>query len=752
MKKQIIFFIFLSTIFTAQSFENLTQAKAYAQSIEEFPEPDNKNLLNPNYSIFHRNNLPSIFNYLKHKLGIFNENFFDTTEFEKLLIKVTNTRKQLNSKGNNSVVRLGLSSESKIFIWGDLHGAFHSLVRALDWLNKEKIIDHNFKIIKPKHFLVFNGDAINRSPFTLETFMILLKLLEKNPQHVFYMRGQHETDEYWLDYGLKRELQIRVRQFPETEVAFKQQVNEFFNTLPLALYIHNKKNLKNFIRISHTGREHIELNEENISNFLMTPDAKTNPYYCDLSVCKKGNRTPNVPIIIKTEDWRNEHQAQKGLGLLEQDRGSTSWAVFSPSIFIYQQFYDFYYDAFALIDTNSHNITQSTITLYNRDTRTKDPFKKDGTFNLATGMPIKNGKEKIPTKEFFIGSSMSLQKGVPILGKNVKRGMSVRINKENQNGGIKDHIIRAIVLNDNYVPHEARQNIDNLLAHNIDTILLPIGSPTLAAYERYLKENKVLTLFPVTGAKRFRNSDLPGIINYRATYADEVNALIDYLYNVRSVRTFGIFYQDDAYGIGPFSQAKKVFEQYNISSWFGLPYVRASIDFEKQAEKIKEKSPGALGMFATAFAAQELIRQTGIDSFATKELFGISFLGEQSIRVFLKKHGLSMLFGAVVPNPHVSQLPIVQEYRKEMDKYNYHYDVFSLEGYIATSIFLEVLKMIDPPFTKDKIETKIESFNNVQFKGLTLTFSSERRDLSQPVYIETSEDKKWIKKTPELNR
>ena len=366
-------------------------------------------------------------------------------------------------------------------------------------------------------------------------------------------------------------------------------------------------------------------------------------------------------------------------------------------------------------------------------------------------MPINTGLENIPTKELVIGSTMSLVKGVPIMGKNIKRGMSVCINKQNQNGGIKNHIIRAIILNDNYIPHEARQNINMFIESGIDIILLPIGSPTLAAYENYLKQNKILTLFPVTGASQFRNPELTGLINYRPTYADEVVALTEYISQERAIKSFGIFYQNDSYGIGPFNATKEYFKHHDIKNWFGLPYVRSTIDFKRQAKEIKEKAPGAIGMFATAFAAQEFIRQTGIDIMGIKQLFGISFLGERSIRVFAQKHGLNILFGAVVPNPHMSQLPIVQEYREEMDKYNYQYDVFSLEAYITTSIFLETLKMLEPPFTKEKVKAKLESLHNFKFKGLTLTFNAQHRDLSQGVYIETGENKKWIEKNPELN-
>ena len=370
MIKKYFFLVIILISTNLKALETLTHHREHANSVNELPTPDNDNLLNPDYSQFHRDNSPSILDSIKSFLGLQSQGFFDIDMFEKFLVHVTNTRKKQNITGQIAA-RLTLTQSSKIYIWGDLHGAYHSLIRALESLQQTKVINENLKIIKPDHFFVFNGDAINRSPFSLETLSIILALLKQNPNHVFYIRGNHETKSHWLDYGLKRELQIRVRKSPETIVAFQQEIEDFFNTLPLALYIHNKGNLNTFIRISHFGREKENISEQKLSSFLMQKTTKNGVAYCDITKCIEGKTAPHIPIIIKTEKWRNEHQAINGLGLQEQDKGSVSWTVFSSPILPYQKFYDFYYDAFAVIETNQINILQSTISLYNRDSRTK---------------------------------------------------------------------------------------------------------------------------------------------------------------------------------------------------------------------------------------------------------------------------------------------------------------------------------------------------------------------------------------------
>ena len=260
------------------------------------------------------------------------------------------------------------------------------------------------------------------------------------------------------------------------------------------------------------------------------------------------------------------------------------------------------------------------------------------------------------------------------------------------------------------------------------------------------KTKDIAVLFPVTGTSQFRKPELKGVVHFRGTYTDEVEALVETLISEYGVKKLALFYQDDAYGKGPFQAAQKILQKHGITKLIELPYTRAAVDFSKQATKIKQEQPEAIGFFSTAQATQELIRQTGIETLANKKLFGISFLGEESFRRFIKKKGLSVLFGAVVPNPRTSTLPIVQEYRNIMDKNNYPYDLFSLEAYITTSILVEISKDIEPPITAQKILKKLESLHHYPYKGLTLTFDPYTRSLARYIWLETGNEEEWMKK------
>ena len=563
-KKYVPLFFFIVTCFITHihPFETLTDLQTYTQLYEEFPQADNENWLDLDYSTFHKSIEPTFIERIGDFFGVKWRYRWDPFAFKQLLEEVTKTRdtKDLNKP---HVTLLPCSKKIKhIAIWGDLHGAFHSLVRDLGWFYEQGIIDQQLRIVDPSYYFVFNGDSINRSPYNVETLHTLLLLLKQNPDHVFYIRGKHESRLYWQNFGLKRELVIRASRVDDSEIPLESLVNRFFSTLPLALYIRDAKSPSDekksssvaVIRISHIPTRYSEIDERQFGPFLSS--CKQSVTHYPLSKKQPSTKKIMMEALVRGQDWIKENIVWKGLGLLTQDRGATAWGVFSSPIKPHRVHFNAMHDAFAIINLHD-TIETSTISLYRQNSRVKDGFTRYNIYHLITGEPLSSlDKAKKPANYFTIGSTMGLFGGVPAMAYRVQQGMTMRIEAENVQGGVNGTHIKTIVYNDSYIPYLARQNVDYLLNDlNVKTLLLPVGSPTLESYINYIRDNKLLVLFPVTGGPQFRSPDLKGIINYRATYADEVHALIDYLITQYNIRKFAFFYQDDAYGHGALEAA-----------------------------------------------------------------------------------------------------------------------------------------------------------------------------------------------------
>ncbi|OPZ23582.1 MAG: Receptor family ligand binding region [bacterium ADurb.BinA186] len=338
---------------------------------------------------------------------------------------------------------------------------------------------------------------------------------------------------------------------------------------------------------------------------------------------------------------------------------------------------------------------------------------------------------------------MSLERGSRTIGLMAKRALNLAVNQFNEEVGNKIQI-RLYIENDDYIPNLAKHNVIKFVNDQIKYLILPVGSPTILSYIDSLDKNDFAILYPLTGSLPIRNKKYTNLALFRASLDDEAKVLIRTVYRDFGAKKFALFYQDDGVGThGPFEAALKELEAVGITNTAIITYTRGSTNFENQVKELFEAQPDALGFFSNAQSSREFIRQAGILKLANMKLFGVSFIGEAPLKRFIKRLGIDILFGAVVPNPQKSELPIVKEYRTLMDTINSNYDVYSLEAYISSKILIEAIKHTKLPITPKKIIKHMESFKNYDFHGIKLNFNPETRCISKHMWLESSSNDEW---------
>ena len=724
----------------------LDEINRYIKEHEEFPIPDTTNLLNPDYSSFHRKitmtGLSRIFIQFLEKFHVFERPLWSAEDFKKALFEGL-AYYEHNRPSSDYAVVSNATKESSFFIFGDLHGALHSFARDLNYLHKQGILTSELTIIHPDHFIILNGNALNLSPYTLETFTLVLNLINKNPENVIYIRGKHEDNNFWKEYGLKRELFIRARHLSAEKIPLSEEITKFFGLLPLSFYV--KSEDQSIMQVSYYGFEKIPPSQEIISKIINSESKfitfNTQP--------KKNTLHSNViKSLVKGADRSISYQVTDGLQMLTPELGVNTWSVLSAPTKTFKTIYDFHYDAFVLITAQKLS-SEWTITLYNRDIEIEAQDYQKDVYNLYTGQKINHDLEKgikIALKEsLLLGCTLDLSKTSATLGKRLQEGLELRINRENQQGGINGHPLKLIFLDDRYTPRIAKQNIVELInIYKTTTILSPLGTPTTESFLPLAEEKKILILFPYTGAMIFRKPSLKNVLHLRTSYATEANALIRYAVEELQARKFAFFYQDDSYGRAPLFAARESLKNYGITEWLETSYLRNNPNIDEPAKKILDHNPDALLFFSTPAPSEALIRKLGINKVANTVFMGISFLTDV-FRNFLRSKGLELIMARVVPNPLIPSTEIVQQYHDDMKKFNIVGipSSDSLEGYMNADVLITVLQSIEDPITNDAIIEKIESIENLAYKGLTLNFDSDTRELLRDVWIDKGNGE-WI--------
>ncbi len=338
-------------------FLSLDLTEKYIKQMPEFPKPDNTNLVKPDYTTFYKSNLPGFFDKLKALFGIKTKRF-SVTSFKKLLDEQIEIRTQEELKGN-FIYKYPVKDGMKCIIWGDVQGAFLSLARDLIKLKELELINDDFTLVREQDFAVFMGDTISRSPYTMETLGLILKLMQANPGCVFYLRGNHESNKYWEQHSLKIELDVRAQKYPN----LADDINKFFDTLPLALYLQQDNQ---FVRISPWSADdekHDYVKEELYSDFLLKPSDKLEKH-----IVKKdavSNEEINLRVVVKAQKKREKFQQMDGLRFLPPERGVTAWTLLGAPTLSYIKLFKYFHDSFSIIDIGK-KISNWIITKYCR--------------------------------------------------------------------------------------------------------------------------------------------------------------------------------------------------------------------------------------------------------------------------------------------------------------------------------------------------------------------------------------------------
>lgn len=744
--------VLCGTMLSAASlFETVGEISAYAKKYPEQVPISNNDWLNPDFSKFHLSRVPSRLDRLMTTIRLKSPSEWQPAPFIDLLRRVTELRKK-NGFNGDVIQRHEAAQDDHFLVWGNLQGAFHSLVATLEYLKKEEIIDNDLRIVAPKYFMVFSGNVIDRSPYSLDTLAVVLRLMEVNPTRVFYVRGNHENQEYWRNFDLRNEVEVRLGimqgilpPYADGVAPFTEDINAFFNTLPMALYLGMKTlERSDGIRIGHFSMDDVYLNTEQQTYVLNAVDTQVIPLPVVVPKERKDEKPARLESLIHGDSNMIPDYTSEGIWLRMPDHGNTAWSVLSASTQTYQKEYDFFVDSYADV-TIGLPMRNSTITQHYQDARNRTGFKVGRAYNMFSSQSQDQFKALKQLTELRVGTSIDLKRATRDLGQQIKKGLSLAVNTQNQKGTIPGHIVSLTVLSDDYETALARRNIEILAKeYNTSIILNPGESEVIDAYLDLIRKNKMIVLFPFTGVVKFRSSKYPEMVHYQPSFLEESEAATRYVLDTIDPDKIAIFYQADDFGHDTLEGAKRVFKEKGFTSFVELPYARNTLDFKDQAAKLRHENPSVIALFATSVAAKEFIFQVGVHNLTDKRFYGVSSLGSASFREFYQSKGLRFIVTSPVPNPETSELQIVQEFRKEAVKNNVPLSPQALQAYISGSMFVEGVRMIKGPVTHESILKSFESMKNYDFKGLKLSFNKATRELSSTIWLDTGEGQEWM--------
>ena len=346
--------------------------------------------------------------------------------------------------------------------------------------------------------------------------------------------------------------------------------------------------------------------------------------------------------------------------------------------------------------------------------------------------------------DLLFGMSTALSGPAAELGQEMRRGVLAGFEAANRGGGLGGRRLRLISLDDGYEPSRTAPNMQQLLDHDdLLAVIGNVGTPTAIASLPLIRRYRTLFFAPFSGAGGLRRSPPERyVMNIRASYAEEISTMVDALIEKGGLqpRDIAFFTQRDGYGDACYVGGFAALKQHGLrdeQQVLHVRYRRNTLAVENALADLlmAEHPPRAVimvGAYAPCAKFIRLAKKSGLDAL----LLNVSFVGSDALARELGSAGEGVIITQVVPHPKDSQLPLVQDYRRDLAKIDPSPPGFvSLEGYLAARILLLGLSRVKGELTRERLIDGLEQLQTFDLGlNLPLHFDPEDHQASHRVW------------------
>ena len=347
---------------------------------------------------------------------------------------------------------------------------------------------------------------------------------------------------------------------------------------------------------------------------------------------------------------------------------------------------------------------------------------------LLTAMPTA-AATGVTDSTIAFGQSACFSGPSKILGLRYRAGILSAFQVQNGRGGVNGRLLKLISLDDAYEPEQAAANAERFVADNeVLAVIGGVGTPTAKRIAPVLRTAKIPFVGPFTGAAFLRDAKrFPNVINLRAGYFDETQALVDHILRERGKTRFGIIYQDDAFGRSVLKNYKTVLDERGIPILGKTAFSRNTHAVQATLFALAKADLDAILIVGTYTTNAEIINLA--NSLGHEYIMGnLSFVLSRELRERISAPNDRILVTEVVPNPEDQTSKIVQQFhraaRSMESKIDHEHSINAvcLEGYILGRFVITVLERMGDELTRANFMQQALSSGPIAIDDWTLKF------------------------------
>jgi ABC-type branched-subunit amino acid transport system substrate-binding protein len=355
---------------------------------------------------------------------------------------------------------------------------------------------------------------------------------------------------------------------------------------------------------------------------------------------------------------------------------------------------------------------------------------------LATSMSA-FAEDGVSADKIVFGQAAALEGPASALGQGMKMGLEAAFAEINQAGGVKGRKLELKSVDDGYEPTKSIEAVKRLLEEDkVFAIAGAVGTPTSAATQPIATAAGAPFIGAFTGAEFLREPHKSLVMNIRASYFQETEAMVEHLTKDLGASKIAIMYQDDAFGQAGLAGVRKALEKRQMQLAGEGTFERNTVAVKAALLAIKKAEPQAVIMISPYKPAAEFIKlgkQIKLDA----TFVNISFVGSDALAKELGPAGAGVVITQVVPFPKDSAIPVVGRYQASLKASvpDAQPGFVSLEGYLVGRAIIAALEKVNGEPTRKGLIEAVQKAGTFDLGGFKLVYSDSSNRGSDHVFL-----------------
>jgi branched-chain amino acid transport system substrate-binding protein len=354
---------------------------------------------------------------------------------------------------------------------------------------------------------------------------------------------------------------------------------------------------------------------------------------------------------------------------------------------------------------------------------------------LATGISHALAENGINANEVVVGQSASLTGGAAEVGQQLRDGALAYFETINRKGGVNGRKIRLVTLDDGGQTKRGEENTNKLIGEEKVFLLFGYtGRNTSEAALPIIDKEDIPFFGAATGGEAIHGKFNKNVINVRASYRMETEAMVNYLVTIGQKR-IGMIYHKDDLTKSNLKMTEDALAKHGLKVVGSGAVDRNSSDVKEAVGILSKLAPEAVICNAAVKPLGQFVREMR-KAGAPAQFLSVSFVGSPIVKE-LGAEAAGLIMAQVVPLPTKKSIPIVSEYQAALaatgSKAGTSFN--ALEGFITAKVFVEALKRAGKDVTRAKFVKTVEGIDNYDLGGYFVSYSPTSHNGSKFVDI-----------------